>query len=284
MSQDALQFSKLKGTRVLVLGGTSGIGFAVTRMFLEGGAAHITVASSNPDKVTSTIARLKSLYPSLSTQSTITGHPCDIGNLDTLESNLQSLLEFATDRGSHKLDHIVHTAGAPSGGIKPLAQTSATDFATTAGRNASSAILVKLATAQAQLDGPLAYLSPGPSSSITLTGGSVDLYPQVNWHLTATSAGGLVALTRALAATVKPVRVNVVAPGAVDTELWGSMGMPAEQLQGLKTQIGSKLPTGRMGRPEDVVELYRGLMLDANTTGMILRSEGGQGLVNFMGL
>ena len=178
-------------------------------MLLESGASHIVVSSSNATRVATAIDRLKSLYPTLSSQSNIAGTPCDVGSTDTLEQNLKALLDFATDNGLHKLDHIVHTAGRPGGGMQPLEQTSAQDFLNFATRHGSIAMLVKLATSKAEGATEATYLNPGPRSSITLTGGSVDIYPQKNWHVNAASAGGTVGLTKALAATVAPVRVNM---------------------------------------------------------------------------
>jgi NAD(P)-dependent dehydrogenase (short-subunit alcohol dehydrogenase family) len=90
------------------------------------------------------------------------------------------------------------------------------------------------------------YLNPGPESSIVLTTGNVAEHPIPNWSVVASYAAGLHGMTRNLALDLKPIRVNIVSPGAIDTELWKDMS--AEQKQGMFKNIAAKVPTGHVGR------------------------------------
>jgi pteridine reductase len=83
----------------------------------------------------------------------------------------------------------------------------------------------------------------------------------------------LAMMTQSLALELAPeIRVNGVAPGAV---LWPEQGKtPAEQAALLQST-----PLGRAGRPEDVAEAVRWLLVDARySTGQILRVDGGRAL------
>jgi NAD(P)-dependent dehydrogenase (short-subunit alcohol dehydrogenase family) len=84
-------------------------------------------------------------------------------------------------------------------------------------------------------------------------------------------------LTRGLALDLKPVRVNAVAPGAVNTELFGAF--PKELVDGMFEMFKSKSTTGTVGRPEDLAESYIYLMKDQYVTGSVLESNGGSLLV-----
>lgn len=83
-------------------------------------------------------------------------------------------------------------------------------------------------------------------------------------------------MTRSLALELKPIRVNLVSPGPVDTEFWK---MPEEHKQASFEQIAGKMPTGRVGRVEDVVESYLYLIKDENATGSMVSTNSGSLLV-----
>lgn len=100
---------KLRGKRVLVLGGTSGIGFCGAEACVEYGAT-IIVSSSQQSKIDKTLSHLKDSYPDSSDR--ILGHARDLSGEEKLEANLTALLDFATDKGEHKLNSIVSTAAA----------------------------------------------------------------------------------------------------------------------------------------------------------------------------
>ena len=72
---------------------------------------------------------------------------------------------------------------------------------------------------------------------------------------------------------MKPIRVNGVNPGAVETELWDHY--PQEQKAAIMKAMEGKMATGRVGRPEDVAETYLGLLRDYNADGFMVRTDGG---------
>jgi NAD(P)-dependent dehydrogenase (short-subunit alcohol dehydrogenase family) len=94
--------SKLHGAKVLVMGGTSGIGFGVAEACLENGAT-VIISSSNEKRIQDAVARLQTSYPSR--KADVTGYPCNLKSQE-LESNIVKLLDSCGT-----LDHIVYTAG-----------------------------------------------------------------------------------------------------------------------------------------------------------------------------
>jgi NAD(P)-dependent dehydrogenase (short-subunit alcohol dehydrogenase family) len=102
---------------------------------------------------------------------------------------------------------------------------------------------------------------------------SVAESPRPNWSAVASYASGLHGMTRNLALDLKPIRVNLVSPGAILTELWDSL--PEEGRQLVIKRSGEKSFTGKIGMPEDVAEAYLWLMKDANVTGTVVTSDSG---------
>lgn len=121
------------------------------------------------------------------------------------------------------------------------------------------------------------YLTGGPNSSITFTGGVIAERPIPNWLLVTGLTCGLQGIARALAIELKPVRVNVVPPGMVsNTNLWATNGIPDEATQSLFADTKQRVPVQKVGTVEDLVEAFIYLMKDENITGEIINSSGGQ--------
>lgn len=257
--------NKLHDTNVLILGGTSGIGFAVAENALENGA-HVVVASSQQSSIDKTISRLQSSYPDLS--SNIRGQTIDLRS-DDAEISILELLKYATNDGKDLLDHVVSTAG------DSLPIQNVSEFA---GVNAlADAMRVRVA-------GPLfiakhapgKYLKISSRSSITLTGGVNTYRPAEKWWSIAMFGGALDGLVRGLAVDLKPIRVNVVAPGAIQTEIFAkNVGDDKEKLEAVYQSFGDRTLLGRMGSPEDMSETYLYAMRDGYLTGQSILSDGG---------
>ena len=116
------------------------------------------------------------------------------------------------------------------------------------------------------------YQNRSHTSSYTITTGSVSEKPIPDWSVIGSYAGGLHSMVRGLALDLKPIRVNGVSPGVVDTDLWR---MESEEKEKTMKAMGEKMATGRAGRPEDVAEGYLAILKDANMDGVMLRTDGG---------
>ncbi|CRG90986.1 hypothetical protein PISL3812_08034 [Talaromyces islandicus] len=106
-------------------------------------------------------------------------------------------------------------------------------------------------------------------SSLTLTGGKVAERPMPQYTVLTSYAAGVEGMTLNLALDVKPIRVNLVSPGAVRTELWGPD--PAA----IEDALSKEIALSKVGSVEEAAESYIYLMKDTNSTGSIVpRNEG----------
>jgi NAD(P)-dependent dehydrogenase (short-subunit alcohol dehydrogenase family) len=237
----------LNGKRIVILGGTSGIGFATAKAAQQEGAL-IVVASSNPARIDQA---LSSLQPGAE------GHALDLSD----EAQVEAF--FA---GIGALDHLVFTAGETLQ-LEPLATMQfdkARDFANVRFWGAFMA---------AKYGSP--HIRPG--GSITLTNGVAGLRPRKGWTLGASICGAMEALTRALAVELAPIRVNAVCPGVVRTELWRDMS--EGERDAMYRNIGESLPVGRVGEADDLAQAYLYLMREGYSTGQVIVVDGGAVLV-----
>lgn len=255
--------SKLANQHVLVLGGTSGIGFCVAEAALEHGA-RVIIASSKQSKLDKTVARLKESYPTQTEQQPILAYVCDLSDIRNLDTNLDSLLRAATVGGTVKLNHIVTTAGNAVN-VPALSDVTVEDiYRSMDVRLVAPSILAKYIPK---------YVEKSSKSSFTVTGGMFSRRPYPGCTLLATVTSAVEGLARGLAQDVKPVRVNAVAPGAVLTE--HHSGHSPEALDDLLKQFRDGTLTGTVARPEEVAESYIYAMKDPFLTGTVIDSSGG---------
>jgi len=221
----------------------------------------VIVSSSNSERVQKAVESLKQSYPSASGR--ISGYACNLGDQATIEDNIKQLFEKVGE-----LDHVIFTAG------DPLAATPIDDV------NMDKMVKAGMVRFFAPLFvGKYApkYLKGGRESSITFTTGAVSERPIGNWSLIGSFATGLHGMTRGLALDLKPIRVNLVSPGAVVTELWNHM--TEQQRSQYFKSVEEKLPTGKVGQVTDVVESYLYALKDQNLTGSMISTNGGHLLV-----
>ena len=256
MTDSTKYTAKLAGARILIIGGSSGIGFCVAEAALEHGAT-IVISSSSASRIDKAISRLLESYPSA--RDRISGLSCDLGTSATLEQNVKGLFEKVG-----KLNHVIHTAGDS---LAQMTLESATlDRIQQAGnvRFFAPLMIAKYA---------IQYLPRESKSSITLTSGSVAARPLPQWAIVNSYATGLHGMTRGLALDLAPIRVNLVQPGGVKTELWD--GMSKEDFKVLEASFEKGSTTGKIGLPEEVAESYIYLMKDTNCTGTVIASDSG---------
>ena len=255
---DAVKYTKkLSGARILVIGGSSGIGFAVAEACVENGCT-VIISSSQQTRIDSSISRLLKSYPSA--KDRVTGHLCDLASSSSSEENIKVLF---SNVGT--VDHIVFTAGDKLATI-PLKDATLESMQKAGMVRFFAPLLVAKYAPN--------HLSPGPNSSITLTTGSVSEKPLAGWSVPASYAGAMHSMMRNLALDLKPIRVNLVSPGLVETEMFDGMMNP-EVFQQFKENHQRGMTTGRLGQPEDVAEAYLYCMRDRNVSGGLISTNGG---------
>ena len=232
---------KLKGQRVVIFGGSSGLGFAAAEAAIEDGAS-VVVTSSKDARVQSAISRIKTSYPSAS--SRIAGYACNLSGKD-LEQNISALFEKVG-----KIDHIIFTAGDDL--LMDSIHDISYDRVIQAGQIRFFAPMF-VAKVGAK------YLNKSPRSSITLTAGVLVEKPRPGWTIPASFASGMLGMHRGLAIDLAPIRVNLVSPGAVQTEMWKLDQKSEEEVAMIKKSLGQEVLTGRLGTPEDIAVSRLGL-------------------------
>ena len=99
----------------------------------------------------------------------------------------------------------------------------------------------------------------------------------VGLGIISSATAALRALTANLALEVAPVRVNLIAPGFVDTPL--SASLLGDQLEARRSELRATLPIGRVVGPADVAALAVHIMTNTALTGATYDIDGGQQLL-----
>lgn len=247
---------RLSDKTVVVLGGTSGIGFAVASGAVEYGA-RVVISGSSQERLDKSLARIKEAYP----DGEVSGKTCDLGDASKLDVNLAQLFEWV----GKPIDHIVLTAGDALA-IKPIAEL------TIEGLNKMQTVRYMAAAMIGKLAAK--YMPNADSSSITFTGGTASHKPIPGWGAVGSIATSVEGLTRGLAVDLAPIRVNCILPGAILTEFFDRI--PDEQKDTVLENFSNDTLVKRVGQPDEVAEAYLYTMKDRFCTGSSIISDGGR--------
>lgn len=237
--------SSLAGSKIVIIGGSSGIGFATAKAAAQMGA-HVIIASGNPNKVAEAIKQLP---------ETTKGYTLNA----TDESQIQQFFD-----GIGEFDHMVYTAGEnlTLNVLEATDMAVAKDFFTVRYWGAFTAVK---------------YAAKYCKGSIVLTGGIAGQRPGAGWTVAASICSAMEGLTRALAVELAPLRVNLVAPGVVRTPLWDSL--KEEERQGIYSHYEQNLPVKFVAEADDIAKTYIYLMGQKYSTGQAVVADGGGVLI-----
>jgi NAD(P)-dependent dehydrogenase (short-subunit alcohol dehydrogenase family) len=240
----------LAAQKVVVIGGTSGIGLAVAQAAAADGA-QVVVASSNENNVKEALNTLP---------DSAAGHRLDATDEDAVRAFFAGVGEF---------DHLAYTAGDYLTNA-PVAELSLEQArATFEVRYFGAFLAAKHAAATLR-----------PTGSMTFTSGIIVARPAKGVAPSASAAGAVETLARALAVELAPVRVNTVRLGPFGRKAQSSEQAPqTHDREALYQAVAAKLLTGRMGRHEQAAAAYVYLMGSGFTTGTVLVPDGGYTLV-----
>jgi NAD(P)-dependent dehydrogenase (short-subunit alcohol dehydrogenase family) len=231
----------LAGKKVVVVGGSSGIGLATAEMAKAEGA-DVVIASRNAEKVKAAADKIGAK-----------GMIVDV-------TNEKSVADLFGAIGP--VDHVVVSA----------AQLRTGPFKTVAMEDVRATFEGKFWGAWRCARA--AEIKPG--GSLSLVSGFLSVRPRPNSAIVSSANGALESLTRALALELKPIRVNCVSPGIIDTPIRAAMPETARKEMLAKAAAG--LPVGRVGLAEDIAQQILTFMNNGFMSGSIVYLDGG-GLV-----
>ena len=238
---------ELLGQTVVVIGGSDGIGLATARQARAEGA-DVILTARNPER----LQRAASELDALSTAAFDANDPVAV------EGFFRGLAK--------PIDHVMVTAGGPHYGRladMELAQAS---------RAFDEHLMLVLQVARE------AAGKVKPGGTLLFMGGTGARRPGVGLGIASTVTAALPALIANLALEFAPVRVNLIAPGFVDTSL--SASLLGDDLERRRNQLRATLPIGRVVVPADVAALAVHVMSNTALTGATYDIDGGQQLVS----
>jgi len=234
--------------QIAVIGGTSGLGFAVAKAAADAGA-DVVLAGSNRERVEEAVRRL---------YGKVRGEVVDV-------RSEESVANFFEKTG--ELDHIVSTVGHA---YKP------TTVREIRREDAEQLVAVKYWGQLFLAKHAAGRLTWG--GSLTLTSGVLSQRPVEGYGVLASINAGLEALARTLALELSPLRVNVVCPGFIDTGKLFTDLAENERTEKLWEAKGKDLPAKRIGLALDAAKTYLYVMENPYVTGQTLVVDGGSSL------
>lgn len=232
--------SDLSNQRVLVIGGSSGIGQAIATRALAAGA-EVTIASRSRRRLDDALSAI--------------GDGVLAAEIDTGDEAAVETFFVDQDAWDHVLVSAAETA---MGSVQDLS----------------------LVDARAAMDSKFwgAYHVARtakilPTGSLTFVSGFLSERPSPTSVLQGAINAALEALARGLALERAPVRVNCISPGVIDTPLWHRL--PEDRRRKAFGAAAHNLPVARVGRPEDIANAAFYLMTTGFATGTTVRVDGG---------
>jgi NAD(P)-dependent dehydrogenase (short-subunit alcohol dehydrogenase family) len=229
---------QLAGKKVVVVGGSSGIGLSTAELARREGA-DVIVASRNAVRLDAVAEKLNAI-----------AIPTDV----TDDKSVANLF-----KSSGPVDHVIVTA----------AQLRSGPFKTVAMEDVRSTFEGKFWGAW-RVAREAQFRAGG---SLTLVSGFLSVRPRPNSAIVSAANAALESLARALALELAPVRINCVSPGIIDTPIRAAMPEAARKEMLAKTAAG--LPAGRVGLGDDVAQMILAVMTNGFATGSTVYLDGG---------
>jgi NAD(P)-dependent dehydrogenase (short-subunit alcohol dehydrogenase family) len=237
---------QLAGAKIVILGGSTGIGFATAKAARTEGA-HVTIAGRSAEKLKTASAALA-------------------GDVETavLDINHEAAVrDFFAEHD--RIDHICTTAGNPAYAPRLELDTNLLRKAMDT-RFLGALYAAKYGAPKMQGTGSIVFMS-----------GSTSTNPLPGEPVVTASCAAVEAFARALAVDLAPLRVNAIAPGYIDTPFLDDI--LGERKEAILAAAAARLPARRIGRVEEAADGVLFLMKNEYVTGIALLVDGGYHLV-----
>lgn len=230
----------LNGKTALVTGGSSGIGLAAAKMLMENGA-RVVMAGRSEDKLARAAAELGGDVVSVA---------ADVTSLSDLAA-MRTKIEGAV--GS--LDIVFANAGVAM--ATPLATADEATYHRIMDANVKGVFFTVQAVLPLLRDG----------SSIILNTSWLNQVGTPGRAILSASKAAVRSFARTMSAELldRRIRVNAVSPGSIETPIHRGKDQTEEEFRAYVERVGTQVPLGRMGRPEEIAAAVLFLASDASS-------------------
>jgi len=243
---------KLTGKVAVITGGSSGIGLATAKRFVDEGA-YVFITGRRQSELETAVSQIG---------QNVTGVQSDVSRMADLDK-----LYAAVKEQKGKLDIVFANAGISAS--TPVGGTSLATFESVLRTNITAVFFTVQAAAP--------HISDG--GSIILNGSVISVLGNPGYAAYAASKAGVRAMARVMASELSPrgIRVNVVSPGGTSTPIWNRSAPTPDAIVALESRISKAIPLGRFGKPEEVAKTVLFLASDdaSNIQGAEIFVDGG---------
>lgn len=246
---------KLEGKIAVVTGGSSGIGASIAKMYATEGAKVIIVG------------RNENILKEVSNENDNISYV--VGDV-TKTSVIQEIMDTIKDKYNNRVDILVNNAGwCP---VKPLTEITIEDYDNAFNLDVRAVVELTIHAL------PLLMESKGNIINMSSVGATHNS-PNLSMYQGAKAAIEVFTKVWALELAESGVRVNAIAPGAINTNIWNVPGMSEEDAKKHEKGVTSAIPVKRFGTPEEVANIALFLVSDeaSYVTGSIYNVDGGMG-------
>ena len=245
----------LKGRKVLITGGTSGIGKEIARQYIIQGA-DVAILGTNHEKAMR--AKTEIEQNKIDPNQIVLTFLVDVSKSKEVDQKIQELL-----LSWGKIDILVNSAGITRDNL--LMKMTEEDWDHVINTNLKSVYNTCRSIARSMIKARFGVII-NITSVIGLTGNA----GQVNY---AASKSGMIGFSKSLAKELasRNIRVNCIAPGYIETQMTDSLSAS------VKEAIISKIPLGCIGTPDDIAAAAVFLASDQSRyiTGQVITVDGG---------
>ncbi len=220
---------RLAGKRILVTGGTTGIGLATAQRFVEEGA-RLTVTGRNPATLAEARERL--------------GEQVDVIASDAGSASAQEALVEQVLGRLGGLDAVFINAGTAA--FQAIEAIDEAEFERQFAINVKGPVFLLKALAPRLEAGASVILNASIVASLGMP--STAIY--------SATKGAVASLVRAVAVEWAPrgIRVNSISPGPINTPIFDKLGLPAEAADAFAVQVSQSVPLQRFGEPREIAD------------------------------
>lgn len=247
----------LRGKTAVVTGGSSGIGRAIAQWFAHEGA-RVLIVGRNEAALRETAAADEKIF-------------CVAGDM-TQDATIEKIMEAVRDLFGGQLDILVNNAGwCP---VQPITEITIADYDRAFSLDVRALVNMTIHA--------LPAIRKAKGSIINLSSvGSTHRAANLSMYQGAKAAVDNFTRVWALELAADGVRVNAIAPGAVDTNIWNVTDLSPEDAQKHRDGLAAGIPCGRFARPEEIANVAAFLASEqaSYVSGAIYAVDGGSGAV-----